>query len=151
VRLRSTLTHSNDWLRIAACQGHRAADALFAELSRSPRRPACSPKRLAGAAPSPPRRSSSFWKTSRTPQSRVHAAYWRGGRGDLACCRKLATIPGHRRRCVAGRRAIRAADAAGTDLVAWLKAFAGNSVALALAEDSDFYALDLSGPLALIA
>lgn len=38
-----------------------------------------------------------------------------------------------------------------TDLVAWLKAFAGNSVALALAEDSDFYALDLSGPLALIA
>jgi TrmH family RNA methyltransferase len=39
----------------------------------------------------------------------------------------------------------------GTDLVAWLKAFAGNSVALALAEDSDFYALDLSGPLALIA
>jgi len=39
----------------------------------------------------------------------------------------------------------------GTDLAAWLKAFAGNSVALALAEDSDFYALDLSGPLALIA
>jgi TrmH family RNA methyltransferase len=38
----------------------------------------------------------------------------------------------------------------GTDLVAWLSGFAGRSVALALAEDSDFYALDLSGPLALI-
>ena len=33
----------------------------------------------------------------------------------------------------------------------WLNAFAGKSVALALAKDSDFYALDLSGPLALIA
>jgi TrmH family RNA methyltransferase len=39
----------------------------------------------------------------------------------------------------------------GADLVAWLKAFSGRSVALALAEDSDFYALDLGGPLALIA
>lgn len=38
----------------------------------------------------------------------------------------------------------------GTDLVAWLSGFAGRSVALALAEDSDFYALDLGGPLALI-
>jgi TrmH family RNA methyltransferase len=40
---------------------------------------------------------------------------------------------------------------AGADLVAWLHSFAGQSVALALAEDSDFYALDLGGPLALIA
>jgi RNA methyltransferase, TrmH family len=40
---------------------------------------------------------------------------------------------------------------AGADLVAWLNAFSGRSVALALAEDSDFYALDLGGPLALIA
>jgi RNA methyltransferase, TrmH family len=39
----------------------------------------------------------------------------------------------------------------GADLVAWLNAFSGRSVALALAEDSDFYALDLGGPLALIA
>jgi len=38
----------------------------------------------------------------------------------------------------------------GTDLVAWLSGFSGRSVALALAEDSDFYALDLGGPLALI-
>jgi len=37
------------------------------------------------------------------------------------------------------------------DLVTWLNAFAGRSIALALTEDSDFYALDLSGPLALIA
>jgi len=39
----------------------------------------------------------------------------------------------------------------GADLVTWLNAFAGRSIALALTEDSDFYALDLSGPLALIA
>ena len=39
----------------------------------------------------------------------------------------------------------------GADLVTWLHGFAGRSVALALAEDSDFYALDLGGPLALIA
>ena len=39
----------------------------------------------------------------------------------------------------------------GTDLVAWLAAFSGQSVALALAEASDYYALDLRGPLALIA
>jgi len=39
----------------------------------------------------------------------------------------------------------------GADLVAWLNAFSGRSVALALAEDSDFYALDLGGALALIA
>jgi len=39
----------------------------------------------------------------------------------------------------------------GADLVTWLHGFAGRSIALALAEDSDFYALDLSGPLALIA
>jgi len=39
----------------------------------------------------------------------------------------------------------------GVDLVAWLNGFAGQSVALALAEDSDFYALDLNGPLALVA
>jgi TrmH family RNA methyltransferase len=38
----------------------------------------------------------------------------------------------------------------GTDLAAWLNEFAGRSVALALAEDSDFYALDLTGPLALV-
>ena len=38
----------------------------------------------------------------------------------------------------------------GTDLVVWLGGFSGRSVALALAEDSDFYALDLGGPLALI-
>ena len=39
----------------------------------------------------------------------------------------------------------------GTDLVTWLHGFAGRSIALALAEDSNFYALDLGGPLALIA
>jgi TrmH family RNA methyltransferase len=39
----------------------------------------------------------------------------------------------------------------GIDLVTWLHGFAGRSIALALAEDSDFYALDLGGPLALIA
>ncbi|MHB1144324.1 MAG: TrmH family RNA methyltransferase [Thiobacillus sp.] len=39
----------------------------------------------------------------------------------------------------------------GADLVTWLHGFAGRSVALALAEDSDFYALDLGGPLALVA
>ncbi len=39
----------------------------------------------------------------------------------------------------------------GTDLVAWLNGFAGQSVALALAEDSDIYSLDLGGALALIA
>jgi TrmH family RNA methyltransferase len=39
----------------------------------------------------------------------------------------------------------------GIDLMAWLNGFEGRSVALALAEDSDFYALDLGGPLALIA
>ncbi|MGB9130149.1 MAG: RNA methyltransferase, partial [Thiobacillus sp.] len=39
----------------------------------------------------------------------------------------------------------------GIDLVAWLNGFSGQSIALALAEDSDFYALDLNGPLALIA
>jgi TrmH family RNA methyltransferase len=39
----------------------------------------------------------------------------------------------------------------GVDLVAWLQGFAGRSVALALSEDGDFYALDLGGPLALIA
>jgi len=39
----------------------------------------------------------------------------------------------------------------GIDLVAWLNGFSGRSVALALAEESDFYALDLNGPLALIA
>lgn len=39
----------------------------------------------------------------------------------------------------------------GADLAAWLNGFAGQSIALALAEDSDFYALDLGGPLALIA
>jgi TrmH family RNA methyltransferase len=39
----------------------------------------------------------------------------------------------------------------GADLVTWLQGFSGRSIALALAEDSDFYALDLGGPLALIA
>ncbi|MDP1644008.1 MAG: RNA methyltransferase [Thiobacillus sp.] len=39
----------------------------------------------------------------------------------------------------------------GADLVAWLNGFSGRSIALALAEDSDFYALDLGGPIALIA
>lgn len=39
----------------------------------------------------------------------------------------------------------------GTDLVTWLHGFSGRSIALALEEDSDFFALDLSGPLALIA
>lgn len=38
----------------------------------------------------------------------------------------------------------------GVDLVTWLHGFAGQSIALTLAEDSDFYALDLSGPLAII-
>lgn len=38
----------------------------------------------------------------------------------------------------------------GVDLVTWLQGFAGRSVALAPAEDSDFYALDLGGPLALV-
>jgi TrmH family RNA methyltransferase len=38
----------------------------------------------------------------------------------------------------------------GADLVAWLNAFSGQSVALALAEDRDFYALDLTCPLALV-
>ncbi len=37
------------------------------------------------------------------------------------------------------------------DLLAWLNGFSGTSVALALDEDSDFYALDLKGPLALVA
>jgi RNA methyltransferase, TrmH family len=39
----------------------------------------------------------------------------------------------------------------GVDLASWLQAFDGHSIALTLAEDSDFYALDLSGPLALVA
>jgi TrmH family RNA methyltransferase len=39
----------------------------------------------------------------------------------------------------------------GVDLTAWLGTFSGRSVALALAEDSDVYALNLGGPLALIA
>lgn len=39
----------------------------------------------------------------------------------------------------------------GADLVTWLNEFSGRSVALTLAENSDFYALDLSGPLAFIA
>ena len=39
----------------------------------------------------------------------------------------------------------------GVDLVTWLQGFAGRSVALAPAEDGDFYALDLGGPLALVA
>jgi len=39
----------------------------------------------------------------------------------------------------------------GVDLVAWLNGFSGRSIALALSEDSDLYALDLGGPLALIA
>lgn len=38
----------------------------------------------------------------------------------------------------------------GADVPAWLNGFAGQSVALALAEDSDFYALDLAGPIALV-
>lgn len=38
----------------------------------------------------------------------------------------------------------------GVDLLAWLDAFEGVSVALTLAEDSDFYTLDLTRPLALI-
>lgn len=38
----------------------------------------------------------------------------------------------------------------GTDLPAWLSSFDGLSVALALAEHVDFYALDLSGPVAII-
>jgi TrmH family RNA methyltransferase len=39
----------------------------------------------------------------------------------------------------------------GIDVPAWLVAFEGQSVALTLAEDSDVYALDLTGPLALVA
>lgn len=39
----------------------------------------------------------------------------------------------------------------GVDVPAWLQAFAGQRVALALGGDSDVYALDLTGPLALIA
>ncbi len=39
----------------------------------------------------------------------------------------------------------------GADLAAWLSGFPGQSVALALGEDADLYALDLAGPLALIA
>jgi TrmH family RNA methyltransferase len=38
----------------------------------------------------------------------------------------------------------------GSDLVGWLNGFAGQGVALTLAEDSDLYALDLTGPTALI-
>jgi TrmH family RNA methyltransferase len=38
----------------------------------------------------------------------------------------------------------------GEDISAWLADFAGQSVALTLAEDSDFYALDLAGPTALV-
>ena len=41
--------------------------------------------------------------------------------------------------------------ATGVDLAAWLGGFAGQSVALALGEDADLYALDLAGPLALVA
>ena len=39
---------------------------------------------------------------------------------------------------------------AGADLVSWLGAFDGLSIALTLAEHADFYALDLSGPVALV-
>lgn len=39
----------------------------------------------------------------------------------------------------------------GVDAPAWLRGFAGQRVALALGGDSDVYALDLSGPLALVA
>lgn len=39
----------------------------------------------------------------------------------------------------------------GADLTAWLRGFSGRSIALALEKNSDFYALDLSGPLALVA
>jgi TrmH family RNA methyltransferase len=39
---------------------------------------------------------------------------------------------------------------AGEEVPAWLSGFAGQSVALTLAEDSDFYALDLTGPTALV-
>jgi TrmH family RNA methyltransferase len=38
----------------------------------------------------------------------------------------------------------------GEEVAAWLTSFAGQSVALTLAEDSDFYALDLAGPTALV-
>jgi TrmH family RNA methyltransferase len=38
----------------------------------------------------------------------------------------------------------------GADVPAWLNGFPGQSVALALAEESDFYALDLTAPLALV-
>ncbi|HMM46492.1 MAG TPA: RNA methyltransferase [Thiobacillaceae bacterium] len=37
------------------------------------------------------------------------------------------------------------------DLAAWLEAFDGQSVALALGQERDLYALDLRGPLALVA
>lgn len=39
----------------------------------------------------------------------------------------------------------------GVDLETWLQGFDGDSIALTLAEDSDFYGLDLGGPLALVA
>lgn len=39
----------------------------------------------------------------------------------------------------------------GADPAAWLQAFDGLSIALTLADDSDFYGVDLSGPLALVA
>ncbi|MFP5409401.1 MAG: TrmH family RNA methyltransferase [Gammaproteobacteria bacterium] len=38
----------------------------------------------------------------------------------------------------------------GEDLVAWLRAFDGERVALALGQDCDFYGLDLRGPLAIV-
>jgi TrmH family RNA methyltransferase len=38
----------------------------------------------------------------------------------------------------------------GADVPAWLTGFAGRSIALALADDSDFYGLDLAGPIALV-
>lgn len=38
----------------------------------------------------------------------------------------------------------------GVDVLAWLGGFDGQSVALTLADDSDFYALDLARPLALV-
>jgi TrmH family RNA methyltransferase len=38
----------------------------------------------------------------------------------------------------------------GADVPVWLNGFAGQSVALTLAEDSDFYSLDLAGPTALV-
>ncbi len=39
----------------------------------------------------------------------------------------------------------------GVNLETWLQAFDGDSIALTLADDSDFYGIDLDGPLALIA